>query len=70
MMQNGHCNVINNIKAAMAKMYICNACDTLYYNTHKCDKSYSLCAATPHCTNLIVTHSTGHSSVRSIFRIV
>ena len=34
---NGHYNVITNIKAAMAKRYICNACDTLYDYTHKCD---------------------------------
>jgi len=27
---NGHYNVITNIKAAMAKRYICDACDTLY----------------------------------------
>ena len=25
-----HYNVITNLKAAMAKRYICNACDTLY----------------------------------------
>ncbi len=30
----GHYNVITNIKAAMAKKSICNACDTLYDNTH------------------------------------
>ena len=32
-----HYNVITNIKAAMAKTYMCNACDALYDNTHKCD---------------------------------
>ena len=47
---NGHYNVITNIKAAMAKRYICNACDTLYDKTHKCDKVCSLCNATPPCT--------------------
>ena len=26
---NGHYNVITNIKAAMAKKYICNTCDTV-----------------------------------------
>jgi len=31
----GHYNVITNLKAAMAKRYICNACDTLYDKTHK-----------------------------------
>jgi hypothetical protein len=30
----GHYNVITNIKAAMSKRYICNACDTLYDKTH------------------------------------
>ena len=47
---NVHYNVITNINAAMAKRYICNACDTLKYYTHKCDKAYSLCTATPPCT--------------------
>jgi hypothetical protein len=30
-----HYNVITNIKAAMAKKYICNACDELYDKKHK-----------------------------------
>ena len=47
---NGHYNVITNIKAVMAKRCICNACDTLYDKTHKCDKVCSLCNATPPCT--------------------
>jgi len=46
----GHYNVITNLKAAMAKKYICNACDTLYDKKHKCDKACSLCTATPPCT--------------------
>jgi len=46
----GRYNVITNIKAAMAKKYICNACDTLYDFTHKCDIVCSLCTATPPCT--------------------
>jgi len=37
----GHYNVITNLKAAMAKKYICNACDT-YDKTHKFDKASSL----------------------------
>jgi len=45
----GHYNVITNLKGAIAKRYICNACDTLYDNTHKCDKGCSLCTATPPC---------------------
>jgi hypothetical protein len=45
----GHYNVITNIKAAMAKKYVCNGCDTLYDNTHKCDKVCSLCTNTPPC---------------------
>jgi hypothetical protein len=31
--ETGHYNVITNIKAAMVKMFICNACDTLYDKT-------------------------------------
>ena len=30
-----HCSVITNIKAAVTKKYICNACDALYDFTHK-----------------------------------
>jgi hypothetical protein len=30
---NGHYKVITNLKGAMAKRYICNACDTLYDKT-------------------------------------
>src|SRR5215475_9875863 len=46
----GHYDVITNIKGAMAKNYLCDACDTLYDNTHKFDKACSLCTATPPCT--------------------
>ena len=46
----GHYNVITNIKAVIYIWYICNACDTLYDFTHKCDKACSLCTATPPCT--------------------
>jgi len=46
----GQYNVITNLKGAMTKRYICNACDTLYDNTQKCDKASSLCTATPPCT--------------------
>ena len=69
----GHYNVITNIKAAMAKKYICDACDTLYDKTHKCDKFCSLCNATPPCTKdqtSIVVHVTGTFSVRNVFRII
>ena len=45
-----HYSVITKIKAAMPKRYICNACDTLYDFTHKCDKACSLCTTTPPCT--------------------
>jgi hypothetical protein len=45
----GHYNVITNIKAAMAKKYMCEACDSLYDNTHSCDKKCSQCTATPPC---------------------
>jgi len=40
-------NVFTNLKADMAKMYLYNAYDTLYDNTHKCDKVCCLCTATP-----------------------
>ena len=43
-------SVITNIKAAMAKKYICNVCDALYDFTHKCDKTCSLCTNQPPCT--------------------
>jgi hypothetical protein len=42
----GHYNAITNIKAVMVKKYICDACDTLYYKTHKCNKICSLCTST------------------------
>jgi hypothetical protein len=45
----GHYNVITNLKAAMAKKYMCKGCDALY-NTHKCDRVCSLSTATPPCT--------------------
>ena len=48
--KNKHYNVITNLKAAMRKRYICNACDALYDLTHKCDKVSTLCTATPPCT--------------------
>ena len=42
-----HYKLIANLEAAMAKKYMCNACDTLYDNTHKSDKACSLFTATP-----------------------
>jgi hypothetical protein len=45
-----HYNVITNLKGAMTKKYICNVCDTLYDNTHKCGKACFVCTATPPCT--------------------
>jgi len=47
---NCHYNAITNSKFAMAKNYICKACDVLYDKTHKWDKTSSLCPATPSCT--------------------
>jgi len=41
--------VITNIKAAMTKMNICDACDTLYDNSHKCGRGCFFCTATPPC---------------------
>ena len=46
----GHYNVITKLKGAMERKYICNRCDTLYENIHKCDKVSSLCTPTPLCT--------------------
>ena len=51
-----HYKVITNLKAAMAKRYICNACDALYDQTHKCDKVCSLCTGTPPCKNDQIKH--------------
>jgi hypothetical protein len=42
-------NVITNLKATMAKTYKCEACDTLYDFTHKCDKNCFRCPTTPLC---------------------
>ena len=69
----GHYNVITNLKSAMAKKYICNGCDTLYDNAHKCDKVCSLCTATPPCTKDWSKYCTCNrcgSSVRSVSRII
>ena len=70
---NGHYNVITNIKAAMAKKYICNACDTLYDKTHKCDK-FAPCVMLHHrvlkIRPNIVVHATGAFSVKDVFRII
>ena len=38
-----HYNVITNLKAAIAKRYICNACDTLYDLTHVCKSLLLVC---------------------------
>jgi hypothetical protein len=48
--ESGHFNVITNIKTAMAKKYICNACNTLHDYTHKCDKAcfYVYCYTSMH----------------------
>jgi len=47
-----HYSIITNIKTAMAKKYICNACDALYDFTHKCVKTCSLCTIAPPCTKV------------------
>jgi len=43
-------NVISNIKVAMAKRCMCNACDTLYDKTNKRVKAEFLCIATKPCS--------------------
>jgi UDP-glucose 6-dehydrogenase len=40
---NGHYNVITTLNGAIAKKYICNACDMLYDFSQKCDNVCSLC---------------------------
>ena len=52
--EKGHYNVITNIKAAMGNRYICNACDTLYDYTHKCDNVCFLCNVTPPCSDQVL----------------
>jgi hypothetical protein len=59
--ETGHYNVITNIKAAMAKKYICDACDTLYDYTHKCYKSCNLCTPTTPCTKDQPTYCSNRS---------
>jgi hypothetical protein len=70
--RNKNHNVITNLKGAMAKKYICNGCDTLHYNRHKCDKVCSLCTATPPCTKdqAKYVHVTDGFSMRSVSRII
>jgi hypothetical protein len=43
-----HYNVISNIKAVMAKKYMCNTVTP--YIIYKCGKACSLCTVTPPCT--------------------
>jgi hypothetical protein len=64
----GHYNVITDIKAAMAKRYICEACDTLYDNAHRCDKTCSRCTASlPYVKDR--SKYCGFSA-RNVFRII
>jgi len=68
-----HYNVITNLKAAIAKWYICDVCDTLYDNSHKCDKACSLCTSTPPCTkdqSKYCTNAIDGFTVRNIYRIM
>ena len=68
-----HYSVITNIKAAMAKKYICNACDlymTLHTNATKLAPSVLI---SPHVLKIkpsIVLHAIGGFSVRNVFRII
>jgi hypothetical protein len=69
---NGHYDVITNLTGAMAKRYICNACDTIY--------DYTSVTKFPPCVLLrhpvlkinpsIVPHVTAGFSVRTVFRII
>ena len=70
---NRHYNVITNIKAAMAKTYMGDACDTLYDNTHKCHIGCSLCKATTPVLKIrpsIVVNAICGFSVRNDFRTI
>jgi hypothetical protein len=71
---NGQYDVNTNMKGAMAKRYICNACDTLYDKTHKCDKIFAPCVLLRHPVQKIgpsiLLHVTDDFSVRSVFRII
>ena len=44
---NKHYYVNPKLKAAMAKKYMCNGCETVYDKTHKCD---NVCTTTTPCT--------------------
>ena len=50
--------MIIKLKGAMAKRYVCNGCDTLYDDTHKCDNVFSLCSATPPLTKNQIKYCT------------
>ena len=68
----GHYNLITKLKAAMAKRYICNACDTLFEFTHKYDSLLPMFSDYPvlKIGQIIVLHATGGFSVRNVFRII
>lgn len=69
----GHYNVITNIRAPMPKMYICNACDTLYKNTQSVTKfapCEQQCNHVPKIRPSIVVHATDGLSVKNAFRII
>jgi len=69
----GHYNVVTNIKAAMAKRYICNGCDTLYDLNINVTK-FAPCVPLHHpvlkIRLSIVVHVTDDFSVRSVTRII
>ena len=48
-----HYNVIWNLTAAMAKRFVCKACDNVGPRdlTHTCDQSCSSCMASPPCVS-------------------
>jgi hypothetical protein len=66
----GHYNVIINIKAAMAKRYICNACDNTIKHTNV--TKFAFCVLQRHpvqrIRKSIVEHAIGGFSVRNVYR--
>ena len=65
--------IITNLKAAMAKKYVCNGCDTLYVLQPSVTK-FAPCVLLRHpilkISPSIVVHVTGIFSVRSVSRII
>jgi hypothetical protein len=70
---NGHYDVITNLKGAMAKRYICNGL-TRYSTTHTSVTKFAPCVLLRHpvlkMSPSIVLHVTDGFSARNVFRII